>query len=147
MFHLAALQVVVGFAVTDDSCAVDTVSIADGNRHIHRVEHLLRGVRAGQDDVLQGHLCYTFCGVGVSLKGNEDEDGVIQYRLSGAEYKDDDIVVIFNPSKNTKKVALPEGTWSIYVQGDKAGTELLGTASASVDVTPLIPKWRVVTTE
>ena len=71
------------------------------------------------------------------LKGNEDEDGVIQYRLSGAEYKDDDIVVIFNPSKNTKKVALPEGTWSIYVQGDKAGTELLGTASASVDVTPI----------
>ena len=71
------------------------------------------------------------------LKGNGDEDGVVAYRLSGAAYKDDDIIVILNPSKNTKNVALPEGNWSIYVEADKAGTDVLGTASGSVDIAPI----------
>ena len=42
--------------------------------------------------------------------------------------------VIFNPRKEATTVNLPEGEWTIYIQGDKAGTEALGTAEGSVSV-------------
>ena len=44
------------------------------------------------------------------------------------------LVVIFNPRAAATTVELPEGEWTIYVQGDKAGTEALGTASGTVTV-------------
>jgi pullulanase len=44
------------------------------------------------------------------------------------------LVVIFNPRAAATTVELPEGEWTIYVQGDKAGTEPLGTASGTVTV-------------
>ena len=46
----------------------------------------------------------------------------------------DDILVILNANNAAKTVNLPEGTWTINVKGNKAGTESLGTAEGSVSV-------------
>ena len=46
----------------------------------------------------------------------------------------DQIVVIFNANSSTKNVSLPEGTWSVCIDGTKAGVEELYTASGSVSV-------------
>ena len=43
-------------------------------------------------------------------------------------------MVIFNANQSSKTVELPEGEWTIYVDGEKAGTTALGTAEGTVDV-------------
>ena len=48
--------------------------------------------------------------------------------------KADAICVIFNPNAEEAKVALPEGNWNIYINGEDAGTEKLGSASGEVTV-------------
>ena len=37
------------------------------------------------------------------------------------------LYVIFNPNNAEQEIALPEGTWNVYVNGEKAGTEILET--------------------
>ena len=44
------------------------------------------------------------------------------------------LVVIFNPRKEATTVNLPVGDWNIYVNGEEAGTTVLGSASGSVTV-------------
>ena len=51
-----------------------------------------------------------------------------------ADTTDEDILVIFNANKSAKTVTLPAGEWTIYVNGEKAGTTALGTAEESVNV-------------
>lgn len=70
------------------------------------------------------------------LMNGSNEQNVIAYELSGEANGEisDGIVVIFNPSEDSAKVELPEGEWKICVNGEKAGTEVLGTATGSVDV-------------
>ena len=46
----------------------------------------------------------------------------------------DAICVIFNPNPTEAKVTLPEGNWNIYINGEDAGTEKLGSASGEVTV-------------
>ena len=46
----------------------------------------------------------------------------------------DNLIVIFNPNKNATTVNLPEGAWDVYVNGEKAGTEILTTVQGSVTV-------------
>ena len=46
----------------------------------------------------------------------------------------DAICVIFNPNPTEAKVALPEGNWNIYIDGEDAGTTKLGSASGEVTV-------------
>jgi pullulanase len=46
----------------------------------------------------------------------------------------DGIFVIFNANANSTTVKLPEGTWNICINGENAGTKVLGTASGSVEV-------------
>ena len=48
--------------------------------------------------------------------------------------KADAICVIFNPNAEEAKVTLPEGNWNIYINGEDAGTEKLGSASGEVTV-------------
>jgi hypothetical protein len=60
-----------------------------------------------------------------------DEDDGVNDELS------EKIVVIYNPSNAVASVDLPEGNWEIYVQGDKAGIDLLGTVSGNVEVEPI----------
>ena len=44
------------------------------------------------------------------------------------------LFVIFNPNAEATTVALPEGEWNIYINGEEAGTEVLGTATGEVTV-------------
>ena len=72
----------------------------------------------------------------IFMDGSDDQN-VIAYKLSGDANNEvsDGIVVIFNPSSEATTVELPEGDWKICVDGNKAGTEVLGTATGSVEVT------------
>ena len=64
--------------------------------------------------------------------------GVIAYALAPADGEvSDGIFTVFNPTSEAVTVTLPEGKWTICVQGDKAGTASLGTASGSVTVEAL----------
>lgn len=71
--------------------------------------------------------------------GDDDEDAVIVYELKGGANGEvsDGIVVVFNPSKNTKTIELPDGEWNICVNAEKAGTEVLGKATGKVEVEPI----------
>ena len=76
------------------------------------------------------------------LNGSEadNEQKVIAFSIKGGANGEasDGIVVIYNPSADAKTVNLPDSDeWGIYVQGDKAGTELLGTAKDTVSAQPL----------
>lgn len=59
--------------------------------------------------------------------------GVLEFTISGYE-NEDDMVVIYNPNNKAVNVKLPEGCWNVYIQGDKAGTDVLSTVSGSVAV-------------
>lgn len=62
-------------------------------------------------------------------------DGVIAYSLKASDADSvKEFYVIHNASTEAVTVALPEGEWTVYVKGTKAGTEALGTASGIVDV-------------
>ncbi|GFH94252.1 pullulanase [Lachnospiraceae bacterium] len=46
------------------------------------------------------------------------------------------LFLIFNPNNRTEEITLPDGVWDVYVNGEKAGTEVLATITngkASVD--------------
>ena len=60
----------------------------------------------------------------------------LAFQISGAVEGEsaDSIFVIFNADTAALDVTLPAGTWNIYVSGDKAGTEILGTAEGTVTV-------------
>ena len=63
------------------------------------------------------------------------EFNVCAYQIQPANGEESEgLVVIFNPRAAETTVELPEGEWTIYVQGDKAGTTALGTASGTVTV-------------
>ncbi len=49
----------------------------------------------------------------------------------------DNMYVIFNPNQEETKVTLPDGTWSVYINGEKAGTESLGEVSGEATVDPI----------
>lgn len=49
----------------------------------------------------------------------------------------DNMYVVFNPNQEETKVALPDGTWSVYINGEKAGTESLGEISGEATVDPI----------
>ena len=42
--------------------------------------------------------------------------------------------VVYNANKEPVSVSLPEGEWEIYINGEKAGCEKIGTAQGSVEV-------------
>ena len=51
--------------------------------------------------------------------------------------KSDGLFVAFNPNKTATTVTLPAGNWNIYINGEKAGTEVLGSAQGTVTVAPI----------
>ena len=62
------------------------------------------------------------------------EANLLTYRVDGYGASDDDILVIFNANSSAKTVTLPDGEWTICINGTKAGTASLGTATGSVSV-------------
>ena len=53
---------------------------------------------------------------------------------AGANGESNELVVIFNPNAAETVVTLPEGKWSVYVNGEQAGTEVLDTVKDQVTV-------------
>lgn len=49
----------------------------------------------------------------------------------------DGLFVIFNPNNQTEEVALPDGVWDVYVNHEKAGTEVLATIADKASVEPI----------
>ena len=49
----------------------------------------------------------------------------------------DALYVVFNANKTAATVTLPAGNWNVYVNGEKAGTEILDTVSGTVTVEPI----------
>lgn len=64
------------------------------------------------------------------------ESNVLAFQINGGVNGEpsDGLFVIFNPRKAATTVTLPEGNWTIYVNGEDAGTTALGTAEGSVSV-------------
>ena len=56
---------------------------------------------------------------------------------AGANGEENDLVVIFNPNAQETTVTLPEGQWTIYINGQDAGTTPLGIAENTVAVEPI----------
>lgn len=49
----------------------------------------------------------------------------------------DELFVIFNANESETAVTLPEGSWNIYINAEKAGTEVIETVSGTVAVAPI----------
>lgn len=63
-------------------------------------------------------------------------DKVVAYSIKGGSNGETSkgIFVIYNGTSDTATISLPEGNWNIYVNGEKAGNESLGSVSGSVDI-------------
>ena len=53
---------------------------------------------------------------------------------AGANGEANELVVVFNPNAAETVVTLPEGKWSVYINGEIAGTEVLDTVKGQVTV-------------
>lgn len=61
---------------------------------------------------------------------------VVAYTITGSPNGEsaETLFVVYNANKEDVSIALPEGSWDIFVNGEKAGTEVLGTAENTVTV-------------
>lgn len=86
------------------------------------------GLRMPTEEMIEENLTFL-------LRGERD-DSAIAFMIKGGANGEasDGVIVIYNPSNDKISVDLPEGEWGIYVQDDKAGTDLLGTAKGSISV-------------
>ena len=73
----------------------------------------------------------------ITKLGGLDFNVVGFHIAAGANGEENELIVVFNPNPQATAVTLPEGEWSIYINGDKAGTEVLGTASGTVSAEPI----------
>lgn len=48
-----------------------------------------------------------------------------------------ELLLFFNPKETANVLELPEGTWEICIQEDKAGTEVLGSVENNVSIAPI----------
>ena len=60
-----------------------------------------------------------------------------QYAPKANGETNEGMFVVFNNRNQEATVDLPEGKWTIYIQGDKAGTTALGTAEGSITIAPI----------
>ena len=68
------------------------------------------------------------------IKGGLDTNVTAFHISAGANGEESDLFVIFNPNRESTKVTLPEGLWTVYINGEKAGTESLGDVHGDVTV-------------
>ncbi len=69
------------------------------------------------------------------VKNTYAAGNVVAFHIDGYGAGDsDDIYIIFNANSTSTTVSLPEGTWTININKNDAGTSSLGTASGTVTV-------------
>ena len=76
--------------------------------------------------------------VAASVKTVEDLDAnVLAFDIRGGESAEQ-LFVIFNANETETSVTLPDGTWNVYINAEKAGTEILDTVTGgSLTVEPV----------
>ena len=63
---------------------------------------------------------------------------VVGFQIAaGANGEENELIVVFNPTPSASAVTLPEGEWSVYINGDKSGTEILDTVSGTATAEPI----------
>ena len=73
----------------------------------------------------------------ITKLGGLDFNVVGFHIASGANGEENELIVVFNPRSEASTVTLPEGTWTVYINGEKAGTEALGTATGTASAEPI----------
>lgn len=49
----------------------------------------------------------------------------------------DALYIVFNASREAREIALPDGQWNVYINGEQAGTKVLATVEGSASVAPI----------
>ena len=64
---------------------------------------------------------------------------VMAFKINGGVNGEvaDNLFVIFNANETETEITLPEGKWDVYINGEKAGTEVIETVSGKVTVAPI----------
>lgn len=68
------------------------------------------------------------------------DPNVLAFDIKGGQENEtaDELFMIFNANESETTVTLPEGSWNVYINGEKAGTEVLETVSGgSLTVAPI----------
>ena len=73
----------------------------------------------------------------ITKLGGLDFNVVGFHIASGANGEENELIVVFNPNAEVSTVTLPEGEWAVYINGDKAGTEVLNTAVGTATAEPI----------
>lgn len=65
-----------------------------------------------------------------------EQKNVVAYTIANSPNgeKAKNIMVIYNGNKEAVDITLPDGKWNIYIDGEKAGTEVLSTVEGTVSV-------------
>ena len=69
----------------------------------------------------------------------DPNSSVLAFQIDGGVNgeESDGLYVIFNPRSEAASMELPEGQWTVYINGEDAGTTPLDTAEGSVSVDPI----------
>ena len=69
----------------------------------------------------------------------DPNSSVLAFEIAGGVNgeESDGLYVIFNPRSEAASMELPEGQWTVYINGEDAGTTPLATAEGSVSVDPI----------
>ncbi|MBP3567796.1 MAG: type I pullulanase [Lachnospiraceae bacterium] len=67
------------------------------------------------------------------------DDNVMAFKINGGVNGElaDNLFVIFNANNAETEIELPEGKWDVYINGEKAGTEVIETVKGRVTVAPI----------
>lgn len=70
---------------------------------------------------------------------NDLDPNMVGYTISNNANGDisEKIMVVYNANEEDKTITLPEGKWDVFVNGEKAGTEVIETLESTVTVEPL----------
>ena len=65
-----------------------------------------------------------------------EQKNVVAYTIANSPRDDKakNIMVIYNGNEEAVDITLPEGKWNVYINGEKAGTEVLDTVEGTVSV-------------
>ena len=63
-------------------------------------------------------------------------DNVVAYTITNSPNNEiaEELFIVYNANRDSVTIDLPEGDWNIYVDGEQAGVEVLGTANGTVSV-------------
>ena len=69
----------------------------------------------------------------------ELNDQVVGFNVKGGQAGEtaEEMYLFFNAKTEPVEYTLPDGSWDVYINGTKAGTEILGSVSGKITIEPL----------